>query len=36
MKMASFEKTKSDSNQAWFTDKIWDVCSYGHKSQIKV
>ena len=38
MKMASFEKLKSDLNQTWFIDIIWEP-SYVHvvkRSQIKV
>ena len=38
MKMASFEKLKSDLNQSWFIDIIWEP-SHVHgvkKSQIKV
>ena len=38
MKMVSFEKLKSDLNQTWFIDIIWEP-SYVHavkRSQIKV
>ena len=40
MKVASFEKLKSDGNQTWFIDIIWDT-SYvhaikGHISRSKV
>ena len=38
MKIASFEKLKSDLNQTWFIDIIWEP-SYVHvvkRSQIKV
>ena len=38
MKMVSFEKLKSNLNQTWFIDIIWEP-SYVHavkKSQIKV
>ena len=30
MKMALFEKLKSDWNQTWFIDKIWEP-SYVHR-----
>ena len=40
MKVASFEKLKSDWNQIWFVDIIWEPLyvhvSKGHKSRSKV